>query len=605
MGVRKESVFIVIRAFGRVSTSVAIAVLLSALVGPPARSAQPPAGYGSNEGVFATDGAGAHCASNGPAGVAAEVDGHKILLRDVQATCLRKYRSPIVDQMVQNYVLERECAKKGIVVTEAEIDKEVENLRKTVAPQPLEDVIALHHSSMDDVRASYKHKIQRSRIVADQVAPVGMTHCRGILIKYAPVGVPAMAAGTARTEALALALIHNMQAELLHGTPFGALAEKYSEASPKKSGGDIGVIFPGIRDTDGNVIDEALALDKGKVSIPVRARDGYWLLQAISTSKDHDSLEDDLYKAAQDAYVVQQTQFLSPKYVADLIEKSHITFATDAECDPAPGKELPEAAAAVDGHVVPMKDVVAKCLADSGPRVVDILVQNYIVDDECKKRNITISASAVDQRLDTLRKLIAPHTLDEGLQARHMTLDELRYTFTQEMERARLVIDQVKPAGMAHCRAIFVKFQQVGGPTDPNAKLRSAADALALITDIQGQLRNGKSFGALADKYSALEPRTANGDLGILYPAMNDMDTALLKAGLGLSTGQITPEPIKSVNGYGLVQCVSTSFHHAGTEDGAYGDALQTYKERAAQPLIPTEIVELIKKRKVVYYVHA
>lgn len=596
---------IVIRAFRKVSVSFGVALLVCGAGGLSAYAAQPPAGYGSNEGVFATDGANSYCASNGPEGVAARVDGHTILLRDVQAICLRKYRSPIIDQMVQNYVLERECEKKGIAVSEAEIDKEVDALRKAVAPQTLDQVIVQHHSTIEDVRASFKHKIQRARVVADQVGSAEMTHCRGILIKYAPPGLPATAAGTARTEAVALALIHNMQSELFHGAAFGALAEKYSEAAPKKPAGDIGVIYPGIRDTDGNVIDAALALDKGKVSPPVRAHDGYWLLQSVSTSKDHDAIEDDLYKTARETYVVQQAQFLSPKLIVDLINKSQITFATDADCDPAPGKSLPEAAATVDGHAIPMKDVVAKCLAESGPRVVDILVQNYIVDDECKKRQIDVPATEIDLRLDKLRKLIAPHTLDEGLEARHITLDDLRYSFEQDMERVRLVVDRVKPVKMAHCRAIFVKFQQEGGPTDPNAKLRSAADALALITDIQGQLRSGISFGALADKYSELEPATANGDLGILYPAMRDMDTGLLDAGLALDAGQTSARPVKTVAGYCLVQCISTSSHHAGTEDGAYGDALRTYKEMAAQPLIPAAIVELIKKRKVVYYVHA
>jgi parvulin-like peptidyl-prolyl isomerase len=584
---------------------LAAVAFVAACADGSARGAEAPLPHSTVAGVFATDIQGSFVGANGPEGVAAEVDGHPILLRDVTSICLRKYRTPIIDQMIQNYVVGRECEKKGIVVPEAEVDKSVEQLRKNVAPATLDDVIAQHHSTMAEVRAAFRNKIQRGRLVADQVPATAMAHCRAIFIKFAPEGAPMAVAGTARTEANARALIAIIQSELTKGKEFGDMAAKYSEVEPKSAAGDIGVLYPGVRDIDPAVADTALTLAKGKMSDLVRTHNGFWLLQAISTSADHPAGEDAAYKAAHDTYVDQQAQFLTPKFVVDLIEKSHITFATDSECDIASGKPMPEAAATVDGHVIPMKDVAAKCVAENGPRVVDILVQNYLVNQECQRLGVAVPETEVDARLDKLRKLIAPNTIDAGLVARHMTLAELRDSFQQDMKRVRLVQDQVKPTKMAHCRAILIKFQQPGNLTIAGVKPRTKIEALALIKTIQAQLRSGKDFGDLADKYSEMEPKTANGDIGVLYLGMHDMDTGVMEAGLALDKGKTTAEPITTVLGYCLVQSLSTSDDHPKAEDAAYSNTLSIYKEQQSQTLTPQAIVELIKKSKVVYYVHA
>ncbi len=553
---------------------------------------------GSNSRVFATESGGTFSEDKGPVGVAAEVDGHRILLRDVTRICLVKSRAPIIDQMVQNYLVEREASRKGIVVADVVVDKRVADLRQSVAPARLEDVIAQHHSTMEQVRAAFKHKIQRGLITADQIPSVNMSHCRVILIKFdRPAGDEDVTATPA--------MFKVVQTQLAAGKDFGEVAAKYSDDSSKSASGDIGVVYQGTHDLNARVVTAALALEKGKISQPVVTDDGFWLVQAITTSADHPTSENAAYKAAHDIYVDEQSQFLSPQFVVGLISRANITYATDAECAPALGKPLPKAAAVVDGHVIPMQDVAAECLAENGPRVVDILVQNFIVDRECKRRNIVVSVAQVDQRVNALRKMIAPHTLDEGLAARHMTLDELRYNFHQDMERVQLVINQVKPVGMAHCRAILVKFQQGDRPTTAKTKLRSEAEALTLIKNIQSQIRKGKDFGVLASQYSELESKNHKGDLGVLYPTIQDMDTMILDAGLKLSQGKMTSEPVKTVRGYCLIQSLSTSQDHPKAENTMYANALNTYKEQTAQTLIPNAVIALIKKSKVIYYVHA
>ena len=556
--------------------------------------------------VFATDTTAEAPALQPDGPAAAVVGGHVIPMKYVVAICLRDDRSNVVDQMVQDYVVDRECARQGIVVTDADIDKQVDTLRKNLAPATLESVIAVHHSSMDFVRNAFKENTERIRLVLGQVAPTKIVHCRAIVIRYASPGMPESIAGTTRTQADAQTLVQSIQAQLARGKDFGDLADSYSEATPKKAGGDMGMLYSGVHDVDPAVVNAAISLTKGQLfTSAVNANNTYVLLKATSTSDDHASDEDAAYADTLDLYRNQQAQFLYPKFVVSLIDKSHITFELDADAIARSGKPLPEAAAVIDGHVIPMKDVVAKCVAEDGPAAVDTLVQNYLVDTECKRLGITVLDAQIDKRTDNLRLQIAPHTIDEGLKAHRMTMQNLRYDFRQEIERSRLVEDQVKPTKIVHCRAIMIQFAPANEPQSSGGTSRTEEDALALINDIQRQLSHGKDFASLAAHYSEAGPRADDGDIGMLYQGLNNMETPMLDAGLALDKGQISPSPIKLIHAYCLIQAISTSSSHPKSEDSAYIAALTSYKEQRAPMLESQEIIRLIKESRVVYYIHA
>ena len=548
--------------------------------------------------VFATDANAGMNVDKTIIGAAAVVDGHIIPMEDVILECLRKYRSYVIDQMVQNYVLDRECEKRGITVDESEIDKKIAELRTNLAPVTLEDTLEEHHMTMAEAREAFREDIKKTMLVADQIKPVKMVHCREILVKYASGG--AVDPGANRTQTEAIAIVKDIQEQIKQGKDFNTLIAQYSENENKDKNGDMGVLYENILGVvEAPVLDAALVLQKGEISSPIKATDGYHIVKADSTGDDHSKAEDLLYADAAQASRHLQIQFLVPKTVVGLVDKSKITFVDDA--DLVSGKPLPEAAAIIDGHAIPMKDVLAKCMSDYGPKTTDILVQNYIVDRECEQRKINVSEAEIDRQIDELRKQIAPTTLDEGLKRHHTTMDGLKYDFRQQIERTQLVINQMKPTKMAHARIIFVKVD----PSGASGTMRTEAEAKTLIANIQNQLQAGKSFEELAGKYSEIKDKNQGGDIGILYEGMQGMDTAILNTALAMKKDEISSAPVKTYGGYFLLQVISTSDNHASGEDAAYAEAFATCKEQKAQPLIPQAIVDLIKKSKVIYYVHS
>ncbi len=122
---------------------------------------------------------------------------------------------------------------------------------------------------------------------------------------------------------------------------------------------------------------------------------------------------------------------------------------------------------------------------------------------------------------------------------------------------------------------------------------------------IQDQIKAGNSFAEVARQYSETSGAAGDGDIGVLYEGKQGTDTAILNTALVMSKGEISPNPVKTYNGYFLLQAISTSDNHASDEDAAYAEAVAIYQEQKAQSLIPQAVVDLIKKSKVVYYVHS
>ncbi len=515
---------------------------------------------------------------------AAMVDGHVIPTEDVALKCLRENREFIIGQMIQVYVLDRECKKRGITVSEAEMDKYFAQWRTNLAPATLEDTLAKNHMTMAQARDDARFVIEKPLLVADQIKLLPIFHCRELVVTF----------GSSRSESSALAIATDYRRQISEGADFAAMVARHSEGGDKS--GDMGLLYDHVLSSvAAPVLAAALVLKQGEISPPVKADDGYHLIQAESTHDYHPLAEDALYA---DAARRHQGMFEIPQAIAALTEQSKITFAEDS--DLVPGKPLSEAAAVVDGHPIPMQDVLDQCLAATGPKVTQILVQNYVVDRECEKRGITVRESEIDERVEALRIQCAPMTLDEGMKMHHTTMAGLRNNFRQEIERTQLAIGQVQPVRMVHARIVLVK----ANPVSESDVDRADRAAKAQITAIQEQLKAGKRFEDLAAQYCAPDDPSKSGDMGIIYPYKPGMDTDIANAAGSMKKGEISSQPVKIYGGYALLEVISDSDNHPGDEDAAYAGAQSTYRSMAAQHLIRPIIVGLIKKSKVIYYVH-
>jgi foldase protein PrsA len=163
-------------------------------------------------------------------------------------------------------------------------------------------------------------------------------------------------------------------------------------------------------------------------------------------------------------------------------------------------------------------------------------------------------------------------------------------------------MDKVQPTHMVHCRAILIRYTAPNVKQPDEFKPHTEAEALAIIDDVQKQLKAGKDFGDLAKQYSEdTASKDKGGDVGLAFDGAN-LDETLLRAALSLDKGKITENPVKVNYGYYLIQVVSTSDSHPASEDSSYAAAQDKYRRQQAQYLVPDYMKTLRAQAKIVNY---
>jgi len=282
------------------------------------------------------------------AGVAAVVNGKKILRSQVASEALKIAGPQIVNQMILIELVNQEAAKQHVVVTPAQVGAKLAELRGRYAQAPggLDAMLAQRGESlatyMEQLGVELKVEALVAKTLKSTPGPLKY-HARHLLIATVPVG-PAMAPGAKppHTDAEALALIAKAQVELKAGANFVDVATKYTEdPAGKTNGGNLGIIDASTQ-FDPNFLKAALALKPGEVTpTPVKSSYGYHLIKIDSTSAAPTPADKKLYDDAATASRAQQIQQAVQPYVLSLRSRAKIVNYLGPTPTFAPAQRVP------------------------------------------------------------------------------------------------------------------------------------------------------------------------------------------------------------------------------------------------------------------------
>ena len=242
----------------------------------------------------------------GPAGVAADVNGEEIPVSKVAGIVVANIGSGIADSLINNALIHTEAARKQVLVSDADVNNGIDEVRRQMNPASLEAVLAAGHMTFAELRDSQKAKLEAQKIVGQSVGVFKAVHVReiAIIIKNDPrmlVGHPDLEAH---------GLMAKITAALRAGRAFEDLARKYGDTPfARLRAGDIGVITEKDQ-LEPELVKRAMALKKGEVSEPFQTPRELIILKALSTSTDHPDSEsgqyDEAEKRARDRVVQSQ-----------------------------------------------------------------------------------------------------------------------------------------------------------------------------------------------------------------------------------------------------------------------------------------------------------
>jgi len=536
--------------------------------------------------------------------VAAVVNGSTISVSRVRKLALQSAGPIALDQLIGDALIDQEARRRLIVVTPAEIDDRIDVIRNGMQPNGLDESLRARHMSLQDLSKEIRVQIEVKKLIGATLPPITMSHIADISI-----GIhPAMPNGPqARSATQAKSLVESLRNRLGAGVSFGDLAKQYSDDRvTKDNGGDLGVVSnvpnsavnpaanflcsqPEFRST-------AFKLKRGQVAlIPMRSNRGYHLIMAVSTAANHDSSESPLYRAAEVAARDSQLAIQAPKYVQSLHGTGRVTVYT--------GKQLsarPTVAAVVNGYSIPLARVEDLAYRLAGEAVVHRLIDVTLVDQEARKQNIVVSPADIDAKIAKLRGNMEAKSFQAMLRNRNMSMDELRESVRIELTSNRLVWKAMGPLKLAHVRHIFLLTNAESASEFPGAKPRSESEARVLMTRIQSALHAGKKFDDLARQYSD-DPvsKAKGGDLGVIQPETR-FGGSLYQAATTLQRGEITAQPVTSVDGLHLIMAVSTDSDHPAAEDSLYARTADHVHTRELQVFLHSYIKHLRGSSKIV-----
>lgn len=254
--------------------------------------------------------------------VAATVDGHPIPMSVVERKCVANVGHRAANIAIEDYVVDRECTRCGITVSNAEIDGQVDVLRRRIAPETIQEGLAAHHTTMTGLRQDFRQQIERTKLVSGEIKSTTMVHARVIFLRSDDASPGAAQPAGFEPGSDPQKRLVDIQARIAGGASFDDLADQYSEMGDK---GDVGIVYTGVSGVDTAVVDTALKMKPGDVTPePVKTYGGYFLLRAVSTSDQHPVDEDAAYASTLSAYREQQADMRAPQYVNELVAQAKV-----------------------------------------------------------------------------------------------------------------------------------------------------------------------------------------------------------------------------------------------------------------------------------------
>ncbi|GLX67398.1 peptidylprolyl isomerase [Paenibacillus glycanilyticus] len=271
----------------------------------------------------------------------ATVNGVKITKDKLYDSLVEQGGKSTLDNMITNELIDQAADDAKVTVTEADVDKEIENLKKSFGSEDeFNQALAQYGMTVDSLREDAEVQVKIRKILEPQAKVTDDDIKKYYDENKASMSTPEQIRAShilVATKAEAEDILKQLKA----GADFATLAkEKSTDTGTKDNGGDLDFFAKGTMEAAFE--DAAFALKKGELSGVVQTSYGYHIIKKTdekpaSTPTLEEKKEDIKYQL-----VTQKVSELSSDWMADLKAKAKISNTLD----PAAAEESPAASSA-------------------------------------------------------------------------------------------------------------------------------------------------------------------------------------------------------------------------------------------------------------------
>ncbi|TWU00551.1 Foldase protein PrsA 2 precursor [Botrimarina colliarenosi] len=507
----------------RWALAVAVAIVIGAsllargVMGPGAAEARSPRAEATQASHQAPTVAANLPAGGPPHDVMAIVNGKDISRQALVQACVERHGEDVLESLVNKRLIEHHCHKRGVSVTTAEVDAEVERMAKRFK-LGREQWLELLQNQRGVDEAEYKRDIlwptlALRKLAADQVQPTDKELKEAYETQFGPavrvrliVVTDAEVAAKVQREAAA------------RPAEFARLAMAHSQDINSAS---IGGLIQPIRPHAGDPVVEraAFTLEPGQVSSVIKAGEQFVILKCEGRLDPRPVPMADVKAELTETIVEQKLRGVANDLFAKLQSAAVIQNVYN---DPKLRDTMPGVVATVNGDAVTMADLGRECLVRHGEEVLEVEISHLLLRQALEGSQVTVSQSDLENEMRHAAELA-------GVVEANGQVDLNRWvkmaTKEQDLSYEQYVRDSVWPSAalkkLTSGRVeVTTEDLEKGFEANYGEKVRCRAIVLGNLRRAQEVWDKSRSnptmefFGDLAEEYS-IEPssRTLRGEV--------------------------------------------------------------------------------------------
>ncbi len=329
-----------------------------------------------------------------PPEIVADVNGRKITRDELAEQCLVHYGKEVLEQMVNKYLIVAECRRRNITISGEEVDAEIEHMA-TRFGLPVEQWLKLLQQERDISPKQYANDIiwptlALRKIAGEQLQVTKEELVREYEIQYGPA-----------VKARLIACKDREKAEKIHGLAlakpdeFGNLAKDYSEDTPSASAK--GLIQPiRMHGSYENLEKAAFNMADGEISAVIQAGGQYVILQRESLIPARDFKLEQVAGQLEEIIRERKMRKVANDIFRRLQDEAKVENVWN---DPARRQKLPGVAALINGEPIAIRELALECIDRHGKEVLEGTINRAILEVDCKKHGITVSAAEMNDEI--------------------------------------------------------------------------------------------------------------------------------------------------------------------------------------------------------------
>ena len=329
-----------------------------------------------------------------PMKIVAAVNGVPVTREDLARECLRHYGKEVLERLVNKYLIAGECQRRGVSVTAAEINGEIERMA-TRFKLPVDQWLKMLKQERGISAAQYANDIiwptlALRKLAGKQLEVTQEELAEEFETQYGPaVKARLIVCDDAATAEKVRAAAAASPAD------FGNLAKEHSKDAPSASAK--GMIQPIRKHLGRDEIEQvAFQIREGEISEVIPVGGQYAILKCEGRLPAQRVTLEQVKLQLIEIIRDRKMRRVASQIFRQLQEHSKVENVFN---DPVKSRQMPGVAAVINGRKVSNRELAEMCIERHGEEVLEGTVNRRLLEQACAKRKITITEADLDEEI--------------------------------------------------------------------------------------------------------------------------------------------------------------------------------------------------------------